>query len=81
VESKREIIALPMVHLSVNNLRVNVPTKKSDTYDIKIFDNFGELVFEKNYTELGFHKYDISNLRSGAYIVEVDGETYPISLK
>ena len=81
VESKREIVPLPMVHLDANTLRINVPTKKSNTYDIKIFDNFGELVFEKTYTELGFHRYDISNLRYGAYIVEVDGETYPISIK
>jgi hypothetical protein len=81
VESKREIIALPMVHLDAKSLRINVPTKKSATYNVQIFDNLGGLVFEKSYTELGFHRYDISTLPNGAYIIEVDGETYPISLK
>ena len=64
---------IPYVQLKNDKLDVNVLLKDYGNISVKIFDNQGLMVNQDKYpSAINLHKrYNISQLRAGAYIVEV----------
>ena len=64
---------LPTVDVKNDRINVNVLLGNYSNISVNIYDNAGRKVFnEENYVVLDLHKrFDVSNLVSGAYVVEI----------
>ncbi len=55
-----------------NRLIIEVPITESDNYMISIFDLFGKTISKKTYNKTGIIEINLSSLKSGLYILQIE---------